>query len=326
MPASPPPVPYHATAVRPRWPDLPADLRSAIERRLGSPVVNAATAGGGFTRGFAALVRTASGDRAFVKAASLEHQPHLVDWYVREAAVTDALPAGVPAPRTRWTLTVAGWFVSCLEAVEGRMPVLPWRPDDLAAALAAYAATAAALREPPDELLALGIPKLSDVARTDLSWWREVAEGREELPPVPPYVRERLADLVALEGWLPHHTAGHGVIHGDLRLDNIIIDLRGSAWICDWTWPCLGPAWFDLVQLLITAYASGLDADAVLAAHPAARDAPPDGLDAALAALSGYWLTGSVAPAGDVSPHLRQHQRWSGETALGWLARRRGWI
>lgn len=326
MPARLPPVPYHAAAVRPGWRDLPPDLRTTIEGRLGSPVTDAATAGGGFTRGFAAVVRTASGDRAFLKAASREHQPHLADWYAREAAVTHALPVGVPAPGARWTLTTAGWFVSCLEAVEGRMPDLPWRPDDLHATLAAYAAAAAALREPPAALLALGIPKLSDVARAELSWWREIAEGREELPPVPPYVPHRLADLVALEGWLPYHVESPGVIHGDLRLDNVIVDVRGGAWICDWTWPCLGPAWFDLVPLLVTVYASGLDADVVFATHPAAHDAPPDALDAALAALSGYWLTGAAAPPpDDASPLLRQHQRWSGETALEWLARRRGW-
>lgn len=326
MPARLPPVPYHAAAARPHWLDLPPALRTTIEDRLGSPVIDVAVAGGGFTRGFAAVVRTASGDLAFLKAASWDRQPRLADWYAREAAVTNALPVGVPAPGARWTLTAAGWFVSCLDAVEGRTPDLPWRPDDLAATLAAYAATAAALREPPAALLALGIPRLSDVARAELSWWREIAEGREELPPVPGYVPQRLADLVALEGQLPYHAEAPGVIHGDLRLDNIIVDRTGGAWICDWTWPCLGPAWFDLVPLLITVYASGLDADVVFATHPAARDAPSDGLDAALAALSGYWLTGAVAPfSADASPLHRQHQRWSGETALEWLARRRGW-
>lgn len=320
-----PPVPYGRTAVRPDWADLTGGLRAAIEARLGAPVVEAATAGGGFTRGFAAVLRTAGGDRVFVKAARWADQRHLCDWYAREAALTAALPATVAAPRPRWTLTAAGHFVVCLEAVDGRMPGLPWRRAELDAALRAYAVAAEALREPPARLLSLGLPTLADLARTDLSWWREVAEGRMPLPAGPPYLPERLADLAALEGWLPHLVVTGAVIHGDLRLDNILIDRSAAAWICDWTWVCHGPAWFDLAGLLVTGYASGMDVDTIFTGHPAGRDAPPLGLDAALAALSGYWLTRAASAPTGGSPYARRHHRWSGELALDWLAERRRW-
>lgn len=320
-----PAVPYDATAVRPDWADLPADLRAAITARLGTPVTRATTAGGGFTRGFAAVLQTGDGERFFVKAAALADQRQLAEWYAREVAVTAALPAGIPAARPRWTLTAAGHYVICLDAVDGRMPALPWAPAELDAALAAWATAAAALREPPAGLLALGLPGLAEIARTDLSWWREIAAGREPPPPTPPYARDRQAELVALEAALPGYAETTSVIHCDLRLDNLLIDTTGSAWICDWNWVCFGPAWFDTASLLISAYASGLNPDALFAAHPTARDAPPDGLDAALAALSGYLLTRAAAGPSDASPHLRSYQRWSGETALAWLAARQGW-
>ncbi|HEX6967514.1 MAG TPA: phosphotransferase [Micromonosporaceae bacterium] len=322
-----PPFRYQTTAVRPRWPDLPPDLRHAIEDRLGAPVIAAESALGGFTGGFAAVLDTAAGGRVFVKAAALTEQAHLADWYAREATLTAALPIEVPAPRIRWTLVAAGYFVSCADAITGRMPDLPWQPDELDAALSAYARAAAALREPTADLLRLGLPSLADLATGELAWWQEVAAGREEMPPGPPDLSQRLADLVDLEARLPHYAHGaRGVIHGDLRLDNTLIDTAGNAWICDWTWPCHGPAWFDLVGLLVTAHASGLDADTLFAEHPAGLDAPPDALDVALAALSGYWLTGAAAtPPLDASPHLRQHRRWSGEAALAWLAERSGW-
>lgn len=319
------PVPYGATAVRPDWADLPAALRDAITGRLGAPVAAATTAGGGFTRGFAAVLATADGDRVFVKAASRSRQPHVADWYAREAAVTAVLPPAVPAPRPRWAMTTAGHVVICFDAIDGRMPRLPWAPDDLDAALAAWATAAAALREPPAELLALGLPALADLLRADLSWWGEIAAGRQPLPAVPEHAAARLTELAALEAALPGYATGGGVIHCDLRLDNVLIDRGGAAWICDWNWPCLGPAWFDTAALLVTAYASGLDADALFAAHPTARDAPADGLDAALAALCGYWLTRPAAGLTDASPHLPTHARWSGETALAWLCARRGW-
>jgi aminoglycoside phosphotransferase (APT) family kinase protein len=326
MPARPlPAVPYDATAVRPDWADLPADLRAAITARLGAPVTWVTTAGGGFTRGFAAVLDTAAGERVFVKAASLRGQRHLTDWYAREVAVTAALPSAVPAARPRWTLTAAGYYVICLDAIDGRMPSLPWQPAELDATLTAWAVAAEALRQPPAELEAVGLPTLSGLARGDLSWWHEIATGGEALPPTPPWVEKRLDELVALESLLPSLAAGSGVTHCDLRLDNVLIDGTGAAWLCDWTWVCYGPAWFDTAGLLISAYASGLDADALFATHPTARDAPADALDATLAAMSGYWLTSAEAGPSSASPHIRAHQRWSAETALSWLAARRSW-
>ncbi len=327
-------MPYDATAVRPDWTALPAGLRDAVAARLGGPPVAVRVAGAGFTRGFAAVLETADGARAFLKAASLTEQPHLVDWYAHEAAVLARLPAGLPVPRPRWALAEAGWYALCLDAIDGSPPRLPWKPGELAATLAAYAEVAAALADPPAELVGLGLPRLADLARDDILWWGEVAAGREPAPELPPRARARLPELVALESRLPAYAdtapAGSdrpttGLIHCDLRVDNVLIDPAGRAWICDWNWLCHGPAWFDLAGLLITAYASGLDADQAFATHPAAAGAPPDALDVTLAALSGYLLTSAAAGPTSASPHIRAHQRWSGDQALGWLAARRSW-
>lgn len=318
-PISLPEVPYGATAVRPDWSDLPRRVRDAITTRLGAPVTAATSAGGGFTRAFAAVVTTAAGERAFVKAAPLGEPTS--DWYAREAAITAALPHGVPAARLRWTAEAAGYFVLCLDAIDGGVPSLPWSPPELDAALQAWAESARALATPPEELLALGLPRLPDLLRSDLSQWSAIAAGRAPLPQAPPGVPGRLDELAALERALPALAAGDAMLHGDLRVDNVLIDRDGAAWLCDWTWPCLGAPWFDTVTLLVSAYASGLDADALLEPW----HAPDDGVDGALAALSGYWLTRATGGPTSASPHSRQHHRFSGEQALAWLAARRGW-
>lgn len=320
-----PEVPYGATAVRPAWADLPVELRTAIAARLGSPVVWATSAGGGFTRGFAGVLDTASGQRFFVKAASLEHERHLADWQYREVAITGALPAAVPAARPRWSLTAAGYYATCLDAVDGAVPQLPWSPPQLRAALDAWATAAEALADPPAELLAIDLPPLSYLLEHDLSWWTEISAGREPAPALPSYAADRLDELVALERLAPEHGRGDGVIHGDLRLDNIMIDGAGRGWICDWTWCCRGAPFFDTATLLVTAHASGLDADRLFAEHPTGRDVPAEALDAMLAAMSGYWLTRAESGPSSASPYIRGHQRWSGEMALHWLAARRGW-
>lgn len=311
-----PEVPYGATAVRPDWTDLPAGVRRLIADRLGSPVVSAAPAGGGFTRAFAAVLTTASGRQAFVKAAPVQDPE--ADWYARETLVTAALPAPVRAARPRWAATGAGYYVLCLEAVDGRVPALPWSHADLDAALRTWSTAARALGDPAPALHAAGLPRLPDLVRDQLSWWSQIHAGREPMPPAPRWVRTRLPELAALERDLPPLVAGPGMMHGDLRIDNVLIDRAGDAWLCDWTWPCLGQPWFDTVTLLVSASAGDLDVDALLAPW----SAPAEGVDGVLAAMSGYWL---VAATGSGTPNSRQHHRFSGTQALAWLAARRGW-
>ncbi len=167
-----------------------------------------------------------------------------------------------------------------------------------------------------DEIVAARLPGLGEVAWT-LGYYGRYAEAlRGEA--------ERLGGdwtPAALERALwsyPDET----VTHGDLRLDNIVIDDAGAAWLCDWAWPCRGPAGVDTASLLVTARASGLDADTLFATHPTAATADSDALDAALAALSGHWLV--QADAGEL-PAARAHHVFSGTEALSWLAARRGW-
>ncbi|WP_026275478.1 phosphotransferase family protein [Salinispora tropica] len=348
---------------RPGWSDLPVGMRAALADRLGAPVVATRAATAGFTRGFAGVLSAADGGRVFVKAAPRDS--HLANWYWREAAVLDRLPAGLPAPRTRWTLAESGWFAVALDAVDGYPPGRPSGPSELATILTAYADVAAALNPPPSDLAALNPPHLADLAQADILRWGDVAAGREAPPPLPVGLEQRLPELVGLESRLPGYLApASGLIHGDLRPDNVLLTPHGQVWFCDWTWLCRGPAWFDLVTLLLgghgveqqevtvaaLAVAGGTSSptgpassafpeatvgtapalttdwlDAAFAAHPAAADAPPDALDVTLAALAGYFLTTAAVVPETATEQLVAHQRHSGVYALDWLARRQGW-
>jgi hypothetical protein len=320
-PISLPDVAYGTTAVRPNWSDLPKRLQQAISARLGSPVSAARSAGGGFTRAFAAVLTTSAGLSVFVKAAPLK-DPNSRS-YAREASITAALPPPITAARPLWTMVESDWYVLCLEAVDGHVPTLPWAPAELDAALGAWSTAASALAEPTDDLLRAGVPSLPEILRAEMSWWSEIKSGREPFPRTAreTVAQDRLDELAALERGLPDLAAGDWVLHGDLRVDNVLIGDDGRAWLCDWTWPCLGAPWFDTVTLLISAYASGLDADAYLRGW----NAPPAGVDGALAALAGYWLVRADGGPSSASPHSRQHQLFSGRQALAWLADRRGW-
>jgi len=315
---------YRSTASRPRWSALPAHVRSSIEAALGGPVVRADVAAGGFTRGFAAVLTVADGSRAFVKATSIDY---LVDAYRRESSVVAALPTGVPAARLRWTASSHGWYVLCLDAISGSMPSLPWSAADLAAALDAWALTAHLLRS---GLATLDLPSFGDIARETFTVWRDIHGHQAPLPEMPRFALAHLVELAQLERRLVALAFSSEIMHGDLRLDNVLVEpgpagTGGRAWLCDWNHVCRGPAWFDTLSLLVTAYASGHDANALFAGHPTASAAPGDAPDAGLAALAGLWLS-RAGRASDASASIRQHQRWSGEMALHWLGTRRGWI
>ncbi|MFB8088157.1 phosphotransferase family protein [Streptomyces sp. NPDC055992] len=325
MPSTVTPRPqYDSTAVRPRWSELPPGVRELVARHVGGAVDAGPSAGSGFTGGFAAVVH-GSGGAQFIKAVDSGENAVIADGYRREAEINQALPPEVPAPRVRWIEERGGWVVLGFDAVEGgRMPAEPWRPDDLRATLGACALTAEALAVPSPHLLELGVEPLD--AEGDFTDWRDLRAGRNGAGSLPAWVPlGLLPQLAELEGQWRQATAGTAVLHHDLRQDNVLIDARGGAWICDWNWACLGASWFDLVLLLATAFADGHDATALFAAHPTAVGVADEQLDAALAALSGFFLVSGARPPADWSPHLRQHQTWCGEVALRWLSDRRGW-
>lgn len=323
VPTLPEPVPYAATAVRPVFADLPAPVRDAVSRGLGGPVVHVASAGAGFTGGFAAVVTAADGARAFVKAASATGSPAVAEAYRTEARINAALPARVPAPRVRWTDEAAGWTVVGFDAVDGHIPAWPWRPEELRAVLAALAAAADALATVP---AGLDLRPVAAELAEDFGVWRRVAGGTERLDGLDPLAVARVDDLAALESGWAEGAAGTALVHGDLRPDNTVVATDGRAWICDWNWPTAGAGWFDLVCLLPTVHASGLDASAALADSDVGRDVPAEAVDGVLAALAGFFAwAGRREPFPGASPWITRHRLWYGAATLSWLAERRGW-
>lgn len=115
-----------------------------------------------------------------------------------------------------------GWVVLGFDAVDGRMPHLPWRPDELSAVLAAYADVAEALGPTPDSFAEAGLEKFAE-SESDFSFWRQRACG---MPPrLPGFMLARwIGPLAELEADWRAATVGDSVMHHDLRADNILID------------------------------------------------------------------------------------------------------
>ncbi len=162
--------------MRPPWESLPTPVTAWVGAALGSPVVAAQSESGGFSPGVAARVRCASGRRAFVKAASGEVNPGTLDLHRREAVVTAALPPAAGAPALLGVLDDDPWVVLVLEEVDGRPPVLPWRPDELAACVAALDRLHDALTPSPLALEPAAVLQ-------PLTGWRQLADEGTALTP-----------------------------------------------------------------------------------------------------------------------------------------------
>ncbi|WP_183095628.1 phosphotransferase family protein [Nocardioides stalactiti] len=304
-------IPHGRTARRLEWPFLPPHIRSEVERRIGSPVVEAESRTSGFTPGFASVLLCADGTRHFVKAASTIAQKMFADAYREEARklsmLSAGLPEGLPAPQLRWLHDADDWVVLGFEHVEGRAPQRPWVPDELAAASAMAVEIAERLTPAPD-----GIESAYDAFHTWPALWARVAHPWADDCRA---LAERFAEVVE----------GTTVVHCDIRDDNLLVRPDGSVVMCDWNWPVVGAAWLDSLFLLIGPRGDGLDVEAHIAGHPLLSPVDPEHVDVALALILGYFAASADLPVPPTSPHIRDAQAWQRDVLYAWLGERRGW-
>lgn len=263
--------------MRPGWDQLPPRLRARIEEVLGSRVVRTVSQTGGFSPGTADRVFTASGGAAFVKATSGEWNDRAPDIHRREAEVI----AGIRSPHVptlRGVVDADGWVALAFDLVEGSAPELPWRDEDILAALDACVALAGTA-------CSTELGSGQDAFEAMVPWWDRVHGAGE----VSPWAAERIPMLRELAA--SADVRGDALVQFDLRADNVLIRPDGGAVIVDWPWAVRAAPWVDPLTLLynIRLYDPQADVGRWLA-HPAFAAAEPAQLDAALAALAGFFL------------------------------------
>ncbi|KAA1417739.1 phosphotransferase [Nocardioides humilatus] len=300
-------IPHGRTARRLEWTFLPPHLRKEIEHRIGSSVVEAQSRASGFTPGFASVLVCADGSRHFVKAASTKAQKMFADAYREEARKLGLLPPGVPAPQLQWLHDADDWVALGFEYVDGRAPLRPWLPDELAAASRMAVEVAALLTPAP-----AGIERAVDAFADWPSMWDDVDHPRA-------------ADCRALAARFAEVVDGDTVAHTDIRDDNLLVRPDGTVVMCDWNWPVVGAAWLDSLFLLIGPRGDGLDVEAHLAAHPLLSSVDPEDIDVVIALILGYFYESAALPVPPTSPYIREAQAWQRDVLDNWLAERRGW-
>lgn len=307
LPARPP---TGRTARRLEWQFLPPQIRALIEERCGSPVVDAASQGGGFTPGFASVLTCEDGTQHFVKAASVKAQKMFALSYREEARKLGSLQGLVPAPHLLWTHDDDDWVVLGFKYVAGKLPTRPWRPTHLTRLLDALEEIAHV--PPPTDLDSI----VDDMASMP-AYWGAVRERRPDLA--------HADEAAALASRFGEVLTGNSIAHTDIRDDNTLLGKGGELWICDWSWPVLAAPWFDTLSALIGPRGDGLNVERILASRLLTRDVPAEQIDIALALLAGYFLKSADDPVPATSPYIRAAQAWQGAAVWRWLSERRGW-
>lgn len=315
-PVAAPPVPHGRTARRLSWLHLPSPVRAVVEERLGSPVITSQSQGTGFTPGFASRLGSSDGSRLFVKAASRVAQRAIADSYAEEARVLERLaPYAVPAPALLWTHEDDDWVVLGIEDVGALTPERPWRADELERTLGLLTLVAECTASLPQGLVDALPPAVEAFPGLAGAWTVLAARAPDDA---------RVRTAASLAAQLPS-LPRQGFVHGDARDDNVLLCADGRTLLCDWNWPCRGPVWLDVVDVLVSAHGDGVDVEPLLARHPLTADVPAEEIDVWLAAYAGWMRRAGELPVRPSSPFLGVHARWSAEAAWSWLSRRRSW-
>ena len=258
-------VDYHATSERIRYEDLSPSVRAVADKALGSPVVRAAPpVTSGFTNAYAGGVLLRDGREGFLKATGPE-SPFPVLSLRREAQVLEALGDQIPAVAMIGTdASSDGGQVLALDWVEGHLPGLPWTEDEIALVRSACERVA---EVPGAALASLSPGQVADDLLEDHGLRAAIKDGltMPRSPDLlPPWHPARIDEVVALAADTEALRVGDHLIHCDLRPDNLLIG-RGAgetsdrAYVLDWNWVTLGPAWCDWVGVIPTMAAQGHD-------------------------------------------------------------------
>jgi hypothetical protein len=291
-----------------------------IEGLVGGRVVAARNCPGGFSPGFASTLALADGGRAFAKAIDIRTWPSQAGFYQDEArnaaGLTQAgLAHALPTPGLLGSCDDGRYVVLAFEYVDGREPDSPWQPDQLAAVAAAVARMSALLTPSP-----LTAPE--DHPR--LGGWAELAADSRSLGrlfTLSDWAGGHLDCLIALERLGLVAARGTALVHFDALPHNVLLTAEGAV-LVDWPHARLGAPVIDLLTLLASAAADGIDPEPVLRAVPVASD--PRDIDAVLAALAGFWLADGLGPMSPGFEPIAAAKLHLGRGGLGWLLHRLG--
>jgi hypothetical protein len=314
---------------KPAWSVVPARLKGAVARALGSPVVRAQRTYGGYSPSATYLLTLADGKRAFFKGTYPLPEGSGVRWALdREAAVYRRLGRIIMpwAPEYLGSVRADRWHAVLLELVGGT-PALPWTRPKAMRAIRSYAAFHAST-------LGGAAPRwLSHTQHREFAvFWRRIAKDEAAFDRLAAlagtrrgeameWLRACIGTLSRGERALRQAGEPYALLHFDTRSDNIRLDgdlLR----IFDWPFASVGPAEFDVAAFAQSIEAEGgPDCEASIGWYESVLPLRREVLVGSVAGIAGYFADRGPRSAVPGLPRLRSFQRRQLKASLGWAAR-----
>lgn len=297
---------------------LPIGVSLWLRDQFEVEVLNFVSVPGGYASGLAGLF-TVSGNVFFMKAIPAD-SPAAAD-YVIESRVACALASIAPTPRLLNSGLIAGWSVLVFDAVRGRMPDEPWRSDELQAVVRLFGELSLVLTPSP----VLDLPTVVERMRGRCVTWTQLEStgsyGEVSLVDLTDWEIAHLSRLAHLERSWEDLVQGETLLHFDLRHDNLKVDARGRICVLDWGRACIGPAWVDIICLLLESDSGSTDLETLFHQSAGAATADPLAVDAFLTVLASYWRH-AVTFADGVPDDLKRRRKFSLDSTLLWLQQR----
>lgn len=206
-------------------------------------------------------------------------------------------------------------MVLAFEAIDGTEPAQPWHRADLHRVATAVAQLAQAVTPSP-----IALPR----EHPRLGGWADLARDAARLPRLPAHsawAARHLSLLIALEEEGLESAQGLSLVHFDMYPHNILLTPERVLFV-DWPHARLGAPFIDLLMLLSSGAATGIDPEPILREQPLAAEIGPRALDGVLAAHAGFCLAGELRPATPGLEAIVEAKLSVGRGAITWLERR----
>lgn len=311
---------------KPEWSHVPEDVKQTLAARLGSPIINAGIAWGGYTPSASYLVGLADGRRVFLKGTHPEQNSHGVAAFHTEQGIYENYPLlKEVAPAYLGSVSQNGWNFMALEAIEKGEPVLPWNAAKLDSVFSALNRLAA--------LVPAQLPELGSVMNGHAGW-NDLIRDEVELAKLyqlfenPDAAREWFSQALPLfashELRMRELGGRQQPLHVDLRSDNILMRADGRAVLLDWPNLCRGPVVYDICYFINSVVVDGYgDHEGIIAAAETVLGESFAQADWKISAahISGYLALSCIRPEVPALPRLRGFQKKQFQVMLPWLRR-----
>lgn len=319
---------------RPDWSQVPPGITRQLQEILKDKIIAASIAWGGYSPSAAFIATLGSGRKVFIKGTHPGQDTHGTQMLRQEMEAYAALADMSSFSPACYGLvsdgSEEGWMLAVFDYIDtlSTLPTLPWTNEKIDAVFsllvrlhthAPVALPAAHEKNYIERFMKpeggwLRIRDEKKIADKFVTLFEDAADAQT-------WLSAALPALCGLQEKAAEISGAVGVLHQDIRSDNILFDPSGRAFLIDWPNACCGPVVLDLAGFIpLMSAESGIDAEILLTRYEkkSPQKTDRDSLAIALASFSGYMADNAYRAIPEKLPRLRWMQKTALSSMLHW--------